>query len=170
MGVIEKFLGKHVEIPEDRYYHLKQGFWAKAGDKKIVLGMSAPSLVLGGGVNDLDWLVENHSKVQEGQSVAFIITGKFLYAEAPVEGNISFNNDVKLDPSLVSTDPYGKGWLFCIEPAMEVENAIKRFGTAEDYMDCLKTTEGFKNPEGIKGGVSGICKAVYTGIREQKIS
>ena len=32
----------------------------------------------------------------------------------------------------------------------------------------LKGTEGLKNPEGLKGGVSGICKAVYSGISQQK--
>jgi hypothetical protein len=39
---------------------------------------------------------------------------------------------------------------------------------AQTYINSLKGTEGFKNPEGLKGGVSGICKAVYSGIREQK--
>jgi hypothetical protein len=30
--------------------------------------------------------------------------------------------------------------------------------------------KGFKNLKSLKGGVSGICKAVYSGIREQKIN
>jgi hypothetical protein len=40
---------------------------------------------------------------------------------------------------------------------------------AQGYAECLKGTDGLKNPEGIKGGVSGICKAVYSGISGQKI-
>jgi len=51
-----------------------------------------------------------------------------------------------------------------------VEKAIQAFGDVQQYLNSLQRTEGFKNPEGLKGGVSGICKAVYTGIREQKIS
>jgi len=38
------------------------------------------------------------------------------------------------------------------------------------YLQSLQGSEGFKNPEGLKGGVSGICKAVYSGIRMQKIN
>ena len=49
------------------------------------------------------------------------------------------------------------------------EKAIERLTDALGYIESLKGTEGFKNPEGLKGGVSGICKAVYTGIGEQKI-
>ena len=41
--------------------------------------------------------------------------------------------------------------------------------SAEEYAESLGTTEGARNPEGLKGGVSGICKAVYTGIGEQKL-
>jgi hypothetical protein len=37
------------------------------------------------------------------------------------------------------------------------------------YLKNLQNSEGFKNPEGLKGGVSGVCKAVYSGIRMQKI-
>ena len=36
------------------------------------------------------------------------------------------------------------------------------------YLASLKKTDGFKNPDGVIGGVSGICKAVYAGIRDQK--
>ena len=30
MAFIEKFLGKRVEIPEDRRYYTKHGLWAKS--------------------------------------------------------------------------------------------------------------------------------------------
>jgi hypothetical protein len=38
------------------------------------------------------------------------------------------------------------------------------------YIERLKESDGCKNPEGLKGGVSGMCKAVYSGIRTQKIT
>lgn len=170
MAFIEKFLGKRVAIPEDRYYHVKQGFWAKPEDPAVVFGMTEPALVLAGGVNDLDGLVENNEDVSQGQSVLFIITGKILYIDAPVGGVITFNDAVKTNPSLILEDPYGKGWMFRIKPDVVMEKAIQAFGDARQYLAGLHGTEGFKNPEGLKGGVSGICKAVYTGIREQKIS
>lgn len=43
----------------------------------------------------------------------------------------------------------------------ETEEALHKLADAGGYIESLKGTEGFKNPEGLKGGVSG--------IREQKI-
>jgi hypothetical protein len=86
-----------------------------------------------------------------------------------VAGTISFNKTLKQHLSAVGADPYGSGWLFRIMPEIGVDEVLKGLSSAEDYLEALKHSEGFKNPEGLKGGVSGICKAVYSGIREQKI-
>ncbi|MGD2014075.1 MAG: hypothetical protein PVH37_10280 [Desulfobacterales bacterium] len=169
MAVIEKFLGQRVEIPEDRIYYAKQGLWAKAQDEEMVLGFTAPALVLAGGVSDLDWLVGDAVSVKQGQDVVFAITGKILYIDSPIQGTIFFNPAVKQNLSLVLVDPYGKGWLFRIKPDADSAEFGKTAKDAKGYSEDLKGTDGFKNPEGIKGGVSGICKAVYSGIRDQKI-
>ena len=169
MAYIEKFLGKRVEIPEDRRYFTKQGLWANSDGKEIVFGLSEPALVLLGGLNDVDWLVTEGNDVQEGESVVFAITGKILYIESPMKGLVHFNPEIKESPEHILNDPYGKGWLFRIEPEEPTEKALHKSTDANGYMESLKGSEGFKNPEGLKGGVSGICKAVYTGIREQKI-
>jgi glycine cleavage system H lipoate-binding protein len=168
MAVIEKFLGQRVEIPQDRRYHLKQGLWAKAQDQDLVFGLTQPALVLAGGINDLDWLVEDQVSVTAGQDVVFAITGKILYISTPVAGVVFFNLEVKQNPSLAAEDPYGKGWLFRIQPGADRNDTAQSLADAQTYINSLKGTEGFKNPEGLKGGVSGICKAVYSGIREQK--
>jgi glycine cleavage system H lipoate-binding protein len=169
MVCIEKFLGQQVEIPEDRRYQVKQGLWAKGDGKEVYFGLTQPALVLGGGINDLDWLVPKGQIVGQGESVLFAITGKILYVEAPVAGTISFNEKLKQDLTAVTADPYGAGWLFRVTPETGVDDVLKGLSSAEDYLEALKHSEGFKNPEGLKGGVSGICKAVYSGIREQKI-
>jgi len=169
MAVIEKFLGQRVEIPEDRKYYIKQGLWAKAQDDDMVFGFTAPALVLAGGVSDLDWLVGEAVSVKQGQDVVFAITGKILYIDSPIQGTIFFNPAVKQNLSLVLEDPYGEGWLFRIKPDADSEAAGKTAMDAKGYTKNLKGTDGFKNPEGLKGGVSGICKAVYSGIRDQKI-
>jgi glycine cleavage system H protein len=169
MAFIEKFLGKRVEIPEDRRYYAKQGLWANSDGKEIVFGLSEPALVLLGGVNDVDFLVTGENRVQEGESVIFATTGKILYIDSPVKGLVHFNPEIKKSPEHILNDPYGKGWLFRIDPEEPAEEALHKSADANGYIESLKGTEGFKNPEGLKGGVSGICKAVYTGIREQKI-
>ena len=168
MAVIEKFLGQRVEIPEDRRYHSKQGLWAKAHDQYLVFGLTQAALILAGGVNDLDWLVEDQVTVADGQDVVFVITGKILYISTPVAGVVSFNPEAKHKPSLALGDPYDKGWLFRIQAEANIKDALQTLDDVQTYMESLKGTEGFKNPEGLKGGVSGICKAVYSGIREQK--
>lgn len=170
MVCIERFLGRRVEIPEDCRYDLKQGLWAKGEGEKVLFGLTQPALVLGGGITDLDWLVPEGQSIRQGESVLFAITGKILYLETPVAGTISFNNALKQDLSAVTADPYGSGWLFAIAPEIAMNEALEGFRSAEDYLEILKHSEGFKNPEGLKGGVSGICKAVYSGIREQKIT
>jgi glycine cleavage system H lipoate-binding protein len=168
MAVIEKFLGQRVEIPEDRRYHSKQGLWATAQDQDLVFGLTPAALILAGGINDLDWLVEDQVAVKGGQDVVFAITGKILYISTPVAGVVSFNPEAKQNPSLASQDPYEKGWLFRIQPEADRDDAWQTLADAQTYIESLKGTEGFKNPEGLKGGVSGICKAVYSGISEQK--
>jgi glycine cleavage system H lipoate-binding protein len=168
MAVIEKFLGQRVEIPEDRKYYPKQGLWAKPENDNLVFGFTRPTLILAGGINDLDWLVSENESVQQGQDVVFVITGKILYLDTPLQGIISFNPNVKQNLSLVIEDPHETGWLFKIKSEAGFEEASPTVVDAQGYIESLKGSEGFKNPEGLKGGVSGICKAVYSGIREQK--
>ena len=169
MAVIEKFLGQPVEIPEDRQYYVKQGLWAKLDANEMVFGFTEPALVLAGGVNDLDWLVSAEVSVKQGQDVVFVITGKILYIDTPLTGTIFFNPELKQNLSLALKDPYGKGWLFRIKPDGDLKESSQSALDAKGYVESLKSSDGFKNPEGLKGGVSGICKAVYSGIRDQKI-
>lgn len=169
MAVIEKFLGQRVDIPEDRRYDVKQGLWGKCIDRTIVLGLTRPALVLCGGIKDIDWLVEENQSVKKGDAVLFGITGKILYIDAPFEGIVQFNKTAKEDVSLITADPYHEGWLFCIQPVGGLDPSYHSLSTPQDYIDKLRHSEGLKNPEGLKGGVSGICKAVYTGIGSQKL-
>jgi len=169
MASIEKFLGATVEIPEDRRYYSKQNLWGRESDKGILFGLTQPALVLMGGIKSIDWLLEDSETVQAGVSVAFAITGKILYIDTPLSGTIDYNMDAKETPELINTDPYGKGWLFIVQPEGDKNKAYQTLSPAEDYLESLRTSEGFKNPDGLKGGVSGICKAVYSGIGRQKI-
>jgi glycine cleavage system H protein len=166
MAFIERFLGKRVEIPEGLRYNSSQGLWVTQNGQEHIFGLTEPALVLLGGINGLDWLASDWDEVERGASVVFAITGKILYIEAPLAGRICFNGKAKDQPSLVGEQPYGEGWLFKIRCSGV---SIESFLDAASYLESLRSTEGFKNPEGIKGGVSGICKAVYTGIRGQKL-
>jgi glycine cleavage system H lipoate-binding protein len=168
MAIIEKFLGQRVVIPDDLRYDIKQGLWVKTEGAEVVMGLSDPALVLHGGVNDLDWLVTEGAVVAENQDVLFAITGKILYISTPFAGRISLNAEAKQRPDRLKEDPYGSGWLFRLAIGADPRGALAGLADSGAYLESLKQTEGFKNPEGRKGGVSGICKAVYSGIRAQK--
>lgn len=169
MASIEKFLGRHINVPEDRKYYARQGLWAKPQGGEIVFGFTEPALVLSGGVSDLDWLIGEEVPVKQGQDIIFAITGKILYIDSPLKGTIFFNPEVKQNPAIAREDPYGKGWLFKIKADTDSDECCSSALDASRYIAKLKETDGFKNPEGLKGGVSGICKAVYSGIRDQKM-
>jgi len=164
---IDKFLGRRVEIPEDRRYVKKTGLWAKLENQTIVFGLSEPVLTLAGGFNDFNWLVSEGETVAMGQSVGVAITQKLLYLDAPVDGVIHLNAGLPYDPQKVMEDPYDSGWLFKIEP-LSAEPFFLTLADPHEYLESLRGSEGFKNPEGKKGGISPMCKAVYHSIREQK--
>lgn len=169
MAVIEKFLGKRVEVPEALRYHVKQGLWAKRTGTSIVFGFTQPAMVLMGGIKDLDWLVDDGATVKPGDSVVFAITGKILYIDAPIGGAIQYNKSLLESLTPISENPYDQGWLFLVQPQGDIERSYMSLAPSEAYMKSLQATEGLKNPEGLKGGVSGICKAVYSGIGDQKL-
>jgi glycine cleavage system H protein len=169
MAIIEKFLGQRVTLPDNLRYFVKQGLWARRDDSTITFGFSEPAMTLSGGIQDLDFLAEDGDTVEQGQSVLFAITGKILYIDSPVQGIIHFNAEAKTDPAAINQEPYGKGWLFAVRPPGSAESAFLDLSDCAAYLESLQNSEGFKNPEGLKGGVSGVCKAVYSGIRMQKI-
>lgn len=169
MIVVEKFLGQRVEIFDDRRYDTAQGLWGRIADQAIEFGLAQPSLVLFGNITSINWLAEESGMVSAGEPVALAIAGKPRYIDAPVTGTICFNQALRENPGQIADDPYGSGWIFRIKPADGIDVACGVLAKAEDYLEKLKGTEGFKNPEGIEGGVSGMCKAVYSSIRQQKI-
>ena len=168
MAVIEKFLGRRVTLPDNLRYYTKQGLWARLDNSTITFGFSEPALTLSGGIQDLNFLAEDGESVEQGQSVLFAITGKILYIDSPVQGIICFNAEAKTDPAAINQDVYSR-WLFAVTPDGPADMAYRDLPDCAAYLESLRSSEGFKNPEGLKGGVSGVCKAVYSGIKMQKI-
>ena len=169
MAILEKFLGKQVEIPENMRYQMKLGLWAKKLDKNIVFGLTQPALVLLGGVKDIEALVSDGTIVKPGDSVFFAITTKILYIDVPIGGAIQYNKSIQENPAAIGDNPYGDGWLFRIQPEGDIEKSYLTLASTKEYILSLSKTDGLRNPLGLKGGVSGICKAVYSGINNQNL-
>lgn len=165
MAVIERFLGRRVEVPEDRHYDPKQGFWVLREGQEVVFGLTEPALASIHGLHDVEWLTPDGRRVEQGEAVVFAITGKILYLDAPCGGTIRFNHHVKKNPALAARDPYGQGWLFRIRPDDGTADALKEFIDAATYVEGLRSSEGMKNSRGLKSSSTGMCHAVYKGIR-----
>jgi glycine cleavage system H protein len=165
MAVIDRFLGRSVEVPEDRLYDARQGFWARRDGDEVVFGLSEPALAQLHGLHDVEWLTPEGRRVEKGEAVVFAITGKILYLDAPSAGTIRFNPELKRSPSLAAQDPYGRGWFFRIRPVIGPGDALRNFMAAADYVETLRYSEGVRNSQGLKSGKTGMCHAVYKGIR-----
>jgi len=169
MAVIDQFLGQRVEVPDTFRYQIKQGLWAKKTDSMITFGLTQPALVLMGGIKDIEGLVKSGVTVKAGSPVIFAITKKILYIDTPVTGIIQYNKGINEKSIPIGEDPYGNGWLFQVQPQGNMDEVYGALSTHADYIESLRATDGCKNPSGLIGGVSGMCKAVYSGIGNQKL-
>jgi glycine cleavage system H protein len=168
MARLENFLGTTFELSEDLRYVPKLGLWAKQSEGGLVFGLTGPALLMSGGINDLEWLVPAGQRVSKGETVVFAITAKLLYLDAPVPGRVDFNLPLAGSPARVAEDPYGEGWLFRIEPE-NLGEGWESLSTAQEYVQALADSDGSRNPSGASGRGSGVCKAIYGGIRGQRL-
>ncbi|MEW6350712.1 MAG: GcvH-related protein [Thermodesulfobacteriota bacterium] len=163
----ENFLGRELVLPDDRSYDPTEGVWLKqeaAG--RLAIGLTEPTVLMGGTVRQVELLVEDGSEVTQGETVILVLTAKLKYLAAPISGTLVCPEDLSSVSEKIVEDPYGTA-LFYILPA---KDEIGRFLDASGYATALKDSEGARNPGGHKGGVSPTCKAVYMAIAEQKIT
>ncbi len=93
--------------------------WAhmqKSGDARV--GLDDLLLHLTGPVR-LTILKSPGATVSKGEVISEIShDGRKLIIASPVSGQIiAVNNTVEDDPSILNSDPYGKGWIYCIRPS-----------------------------------------------------
>ena len=84
--IIDKFLGRTVEIPEDLKYDAKQGLWGRREGAELVFGLAEPTLVLVGAFVDLSELVNEGESVEKGRAIGVAITTKLKYLKLPWRG------------------------------------------------------------------------------------
>ncbi len=169
MLVVEGFNGYRIEIPEDRFYLLGVELWVHAREKKLfTFGLTQAGVILAGGVTSLEFLVEEGRSVSKGEAIAFAVTSKVKYIETPLAGNIVDINRAVIDnPHFFQEDPYGKAWIFSLQPSKPVDLAA-HFLDAVSYQQRLLRSEACGNPKGLKGGASPTCRTIYSALRSQK--
>ena len=139
------------EFPEDRSYFVErtQMTWVKVEGDQIRIGLTDPAQTRAGKV--LHIRVKAAGTVRErGKPIATVESGKWAGpVMAPVAGTVTESNpEVEKDPSLLNTDPYGKGWIVRMTPAapaelatlLSGESALARFKEIleKDNIRCLR--------------------------------
>jgi len=113
-------------LPDELYYHSEHMWVCKEGDL-IRVGLNDFSQKLSGELSFIE-LPDTSNEVEADQVVGFYETGKWMgKIYAPIAGEVlEVNEELEDDPTLINSDPYGKGWIFTMRPADagEIENLI----------------------------------------------
>ena len=103
-------------IPADLFYD-RNDFWIKVGEEAVI-GLTDYGQ---GSIGDIIYLefVPVGTVVRQGERCGSIESGKWVGSLlAPVSGVIvEANREAEADPHQVNADPFGRGWLYRIEPA-----------------------------------------------------
>ncbi|WP_457639466.1 glycine cleavage system protein GcvH [Persephonella sp.] len=124
----------------DGLYYTKEHLWVKVDGDDAVIGVTDYGQHQLGDVVYVE-LPTVGAEVEAGEKVASIESVKAaIDIFSPLTGKIlSVNEDLKEDPSLVNTDPYGEGWLY--EMKMSDDSEIEDLMTAEDYRAYIEEIE-----------------------------
>ncbi len=165
MAELHGFLGKDMDLPEDRLYDGGRHFWAKSEGALAVVGVSEPGVALTVGIIDLELFPEVGEELTVNQEIAFATTKKNMkYFLSPLAGRVVEVN-AAATPESVNAAPY-ETWLVKMQPTADWESSLLG---AQAYATKLQGSE-HATPEAAQaakaGKTSPTCKSVYSGIKE----
>ncbi len=126
-------------IEEDRYY-TKDHFWVKVDGDDAVIGITDYGQHQLGDIVYVE-LPEVDAEVEAGEKIGSIESVKAAVdIFSPLTGKIlSVNEDLKEEPSLINTDPYGDGWIYEMKMADPTE--LEDLMLAVDYKAYIEEIE-----------------------------
>ncbi|MEX2046695.1 MAG: glycine cleavage system protein GcvH [Chloroflexota bacterium] len=107
------------DLPEDLYYFIEKHVWARLeSDGLVRIGMTDVAQNLAKTIIVVRPKAVGKTLART-QSAGTVESGKWVGpVPAPVGGEIvEVNGEVIATPSLMNSDPYGKGWLMLIRPS-----------------------------------------------------
>ncbi len=124
-------------MPDDLYYN-EEHSWAKVENGKVRVGMTDFFQKEAGDIVFVD-LPEEGDEVSQGEVCGKIQSRKWIgKLVAPVSGEIAeINEDLDEDPTLINSDPYGKGWIMVIE-ASNLEDELKNLMKGESVASFIQ--------------------------------
>ncbi|MEB3102982.1 glycine cleavage system protein H [Ferviditalea candida] len=111
-------MSKGCNLPEELYYFIEKHVWAKPEDDGTVLvGMTDVAQSLAGKIIVVS-LRSLDKTLARGKSAGTLESGKWVGTiPTPVAGKVvAINEQLKKQPSLINSDPYGEGWLIRVQP------------------------------------------------------
>lgn len=102
-----------INVPTDIRYHAGHTWLARERKNVLRVGADAFAALLAGPVEAVQLPKPGHW-VRQGQKVATLKRGgETINIISPVEGEVTaINAEVIANPALLTSDPYGQGWLF----------------------------------------------------------
>ncbi|NPA52946.1 MAG: glycine cleavage system protein GcvH [Aquificae bacterium] len=122
---------------EPGLYYTKDHLWVKIDENIAVIGISDYGQAQLGDVVFVE-LPEPEKEVEAGEKVASVESIKAVVdVFSPLTGKIlSVNEELKEEPSLINTDPYGDGWIYEMQMADPTE--VEDLMTSQDYEAYLE--------------------------------
>jgi len=106
------------QLPEDLHYH-RGHTWARLQDNgDVTIGLDDFSRRLVGSTDKVKLPQVGAWQRQGERGFEVLADGRQANLLAPLEGEVvAVNREVKKDPALLRSDPYGAGWLYKIRPS-----------------------------------------------------
>jgi glycine cleavage system H lipoate-binding protein len=166
-------------IPEDYSFHPGHTWAAIETNQNARVGLDSFAANLVGPIESVD-LPGLNRWVRQGQPVCKLAVGDTtLELVAPVEGIITaVNTRLRDEPSLATSDPYGKGWLYKVQSpdlAINLKNLMKGSLVKAWFRDSIERVNamaaGFAPALAQDGGlpVNGLLTRVDEKLRRQMI-
>lgn len=109
---------KDLFLPDDLYYDAKDHLWSRVESGRVRIGLDQFGQKAAGTVAYVK-LLPAGKQVRKGRTFGSLEAGKYIGPlKAQVSGVIvEVNPEVLAEPTLVNTDPYGRGWFVFVEPS-----------------------------------------------------
>ncbi len=146
---IDKWIFK---VPRDLYY-IENDFWARIEGNVATVGITS---YMQSKVSDIIFvsLPELGTKVEQfGEIASFESVKSVLDIISPVSGTvIEVNLELKNQPDLANSDPYGKGWFYKVELS-DLESDKTNLSDAEGYFEVMKKAVEKQHADRMKMGL-----------------
>ena len=120
----------------DNLLYTKDHEWLRVENNHIYIGITDFAQGELGDIIFIDFPSLNES-IDTGASIATIEAVKTIAdVYSPLSGKIiKINTLIEDQPELINSDPYGDGWIACIESSMSIDSVETL--TSKDYLDFI---------------------------------